>query len=287
MIARRGHKSSFLTYVHTVHHAWEYSLSLSNRDSERQDWGPLIGQTLCDSCYSTFRKHGTLVRSVRTAEGGWARSSSSDAHALAGGAGSAPRASRPFGANAAKRRAAAAAAAAAAPLGEPGDATAADFGAAGKRRRVEAGAAGAPAPPASARPARERKPSSRLRDALLDGPYYHTQGPAPPAAPRSAGRPRSLQARRPPPAAAADRPPSAVEADVWETPAAAAAAAPPLFAEGLWAAAGEEAAAEDGELCACAEGLWGRDDGRADADAGGHEELAGGACDYAAGCGDE
>lgn len=35
-------------------------------------WGSLVGKTLCDSCYSTFRKHGTLVRSVRTPEG-WAR----------------------------------------------------------------------------------------------------------------------------------------------------------------------------------------------------------------------
>lgn len=35
-------------------------------------WGELVGKTLCDSCYSTFRKHGTLVRSVRTPEG-WAR----------------------------------------------------------------------------------------------------------------------------------------------------------------------------------------------------------------------
>jgi len=37
-----------------------------------QNWDPLVGKMLCDSCYSTFRKHGTLVRSVRTAEG-WAR----------------------------------------------------------------------------------------------------------------------------------------------------------------------------------------------------------------------
>ncbi len=31
-----------------------------------------MGKLLCDSCYSTFRKHGTLVRSVRTSEG-WSR----------------------------------------------------------------------------------------------------------------------------------------------------------------------------------------------------------------------
>lgn len=35
-------------------------------------WELLVGQTLCDSCYSTYRKHGTFVRSVRTNEG-WSR----------------------------------------------------------------------------------------------------------------------------------------------------------------------------------------------------------------------
>ena len=37
-----------------------------------RDWQPLCGMTLCDSCYSTYRKHGTFIRSVRTPEG-WAR----------------------------------------------------------------------------------------------------------------------------------------------------------------------------------------------------------------------
>jgi hypothetical protein len=37
-----------------------------------QDWQPLFGMTLCDLCYSTYRKHGTFIRSVRTPEG-WAR----------------------------------------------------------------------------------------------------------------------------------------------------------------------------------------------------------------------
>ena len=37
-----------------------------------RDWQSLFGMTLCDSCYSTYRKHGTFIRSVRTAEG-WAR----------------------------------------------------------------------------------------------------------------------------------------------------------------------------------------------------------------------
>ena len=37
-----------------------------------RDWTSLMGKTLCDSCYSTFRKHGTFIRSVRTPEG-WTR----------------------------------------------------------------------------------------------------------------------------------------------------------------------------------------------------------------------
>jgi hypothetical protein len=41
-----------------------------------RDWEPLVGQTLCDSCYSTYRKHGTFIRSVRTTEG-WSRVDSS------------------------------------------------------------------------------------------------------------------------------------------------------------------------------------------------------------------
>jgi hypothetical protein len=41
-----------------------------------RDWEPLVGQTLCDSCYSTYRKHGTFVRSVRTNEG-WSRTGTS------------------------------------------------------------------------------------------------------------------------------------------------------------------------------------------------------------------
>jgi len=43
-----------------------------------RDWEPLVDQTLCDSCYSTYRKHGTFVRSVRTNEG-WFRVDASGA----------------------------------------------------------------------------------------------------------------------------------------------------------------------------------------------------------------
>jgi hypothetical protein len=47
-----------------------------------RDWQKLLGMTLCDSCYSTYRKHGTFIRSVRTPEG-WARfDHSAQAHIL-------------------------------------------------------------------------------------------------------------------------------------------------------------------------------------------------------------
>ncbi len=53
------------------------------------------------------------------------------------------------------------------------------------------------------------------------------------------------------------------EVDVWETPA----AAPPApFSDGIWAVAGEEAAAEEIELSA--EDLWSREDCHAEADGG-------------------
>ena len=42
-----------------------------------RDWDSLVGQLLCDSCYSTYRKHGTFMRSVRTNEG-WLRMKSAD-----------------------------------------------------------------------------------------------------------------------------------------------------------------------------------------------------------------
>ena len=67
-----------------------------------------------------------------------------------------------------------------------------------------------------------------------------------------------------------------VEVDVWETPAAAPA---PLFTDGIWAVAGEEATAEEIELSA--EDLWSREDGRAEGEGGcaGQEQVMAG--DYA------
>ena len=36
-----------------------------------RDWEPLVGLTVCDSCYANYRKHGTFVRSLRKSEGGF------------------------------------------------------------------------------------------------------------------------------------------------------------------------------------------------------------------------
>jgi hypothetical protein len=53
-------------------HSSKWRVITSTAVAGGRDWQPLHGMTLCDSCYSTYRKHGTFIRSVRTAEG-WAR----------------------------------------------------------------------------------------------------------------------------------------------------------------------------------------------------------------------
>eukprot|EP00960_Hanusia_phi_P048412 758931-Hanusia_phi.AAC.8 len=53
-------------------HSNKWRLVTPDTTAGGRDWHPLLGMTLCDSCYSTYRKHGTFIRSVRTAEG-WAR----------------------------------------------------------------------------------------------------------------------------------------------------------------------------------------------------------------------
>ena len=53
-------------------HSNKWRLVTPDTTAGGRDWQPLLGMTLCDSCYSTYRKHGTFIRSVRTAEG-WAR----------------------------------------------------------------------------------------------------------------------------------------------------------------------------------------------------------------------
>jgi len=57
-------------------HSKKWRVVTAGTSAGNRDWAPLVGQTLCDSCYSTFRKHGTFIRSVRTNEG-WFRLDSS------------------------------------------------------------------------------------------------------------------------------------------------------------------------------------------------------------------
>ena len=57
-------------------HSKKWRIVTRGTSAGGRDWEPLVGQTLCDSCYSTYRKHGTFVRSVRTNEG-WFRVDSS------------------------------------------------------------------------------------------------------------------------------------------------------------------------------------------------------------------
>lgn len=53
-------------------HSSKWRVVTATTVAGNRDWQSLFGMTLCDSCYSTYRKHGTFIRSVRTAEG-WAR----------------------------------------------------------------------------------------------------------------------------------------------------------------------------------------------------------------------
>lgn len=62
-------------------HSKKWRIVTSGTSAGGRDWEPLVGQTLCDSCYSTYRKHGTFVRSVRTGEG-WSRSGNGEAESV-------------------------------------------------------------------------------------------------------------------------------------------------------------------------------------------------------------
>ena len=53
-------------------HSKKWRIVTQGTSAGGRNWEPLLGQTLCDSCYSTYRKHGTFTRSMRTNEG-WIR----------------------------------------------------------------------------------------------------------------------------------------------------------------------------------------------------------------------
>ena len=121
-------------------HSNKWRTVTSTTGAGGRDWSALCGKTLCDSCYSTYRKHGTFVRSVRTDEG-WVRSSDGQVVAKPCDASRFHSTQRapPAPSRAAKR---ACVVAATAPAGGP------------HQSRDSAG-----------RPKRERRPSSKLRAA--------------------------------------------------------------------------------------------------------------------------
>jgi len=63
-------------------HSKKWRIVTKDTNAGARNWMRLVGLTLCDSCYSTFRKHGTFIRSVRTSEG-WSRVKLSRSHTSA------------------------------------------------------------------------------------------------------------------------------------------------------------------------------------------------------------
>jgi len=72
----KGQKMCCFTQCPSPMHSKKWRVVTKGTRAGARDWAPLLGQTLCDSCYSTFRKHGTFTRSVRTNKG-WSRVDSS------------------------------------------------------------------------------------------------------------------------------------------------------------------------------------------------------------------
>lgn len=128
-----------------------------------QDWTPLMGKLLCDSCYSTYRKHGTLVRSVRTSEG-WSRidvDGTCRPNTTQHAAKKRQRAECASGEHVKARRIAAEAARASA---------------------LQAMAAASSLDSAAGRPCREKRPSIRLREIMEENPSIASGSPIAPAA---------------------------------------------------------------------------------------------------------
>lgn len=68
----KGQKMCCYQHCPSPLHSKKWRVVTPGTSAGGRDWEPLVDQTLCDSCYSTYRKHGTFVRSVRTNEG-WFR----------------------------------------------------------------------------------------------------------------------------------------------------------------------------------------------------------------------
>jgi hypothetical protein len=74
----KGQKMCCYQHCPSPLHSKKWRVVTPGTSAGGRDWEPLVDQTLCDSCYSTYRKHGTFVRSVRTNEG-WFRVDASGA----------------------------------------------------------------------------------------------------------------------------------------------------------------------------------------------------------------
>ena len=71
--AYKGHKVCAYELCPSPMHSSKWRIVTEGTSAGGRDWDALVGKTLCDSCYSTFRKHGTFARSIRTNDG-WSRS---------------------------------------------------------------------------------------------------------------------------------------------------------------------------------------------------------------------
>lgn len=136
-----------------------------------RDWTSLMGKTLCDSCYSTFRKHGTFIRSVRTPEG-WTRFDLSTEPSDHPPTSAAPKTS---GTTAKRPRA-----------GAVVPEAQGDLQGLSKRAARSAPAGNADESPsddlevAEGRPSRSRKPSMRLQASILSAPADYLAVASPP-----------------------------------------------------------------------------------------------------------
>lgn len=71
-LGRKGQKVCEYEMCESPMHSKKWRIVTSGTSAGGRDWKPLLGKTLCDSCYTTYRKHGTFVRSIRI-NGGWSR----------------------------------------------------------------------------------------------------------------------------------------------------------------------------------------------------------------------
>ena len=79
-VCSKGQRICCYQFCSSPMHSKKWRTVTHGTSAGGRDWDSLVGQLLCDSCYSTYRKHGTFVRSVRTKEG-WLRMKSADTSA--------------------------------------------------------------------------------------------------------------------------------------------------------------------------------------------------------------